>query len=111
LTVVSGLGSDLGLCLQQISGIWLKTDRIRESQAGKGLEAGAEVALAHQVAAPSRSEVSGEVGYQKEARAGECKRRGLLPHTEKAGQSASYLKCLYTNARSLGNKQGELEVL
>ncbi|CAM5172065.1 unnamed protein product [Eretmochelys imbricata] len=36
---------------------------------------------------------------------------GLLPHTENEGRSAGYLKCLYTNAQSLGNKQGELEVL
>ncbi|CAM4648647.1 unnamed protein product [Lepidochelys kempii] len=38
-------------------------------------------------------------------------RGGLLPHTENEGQSTGYLKCLYTNAQSLGNKQGELEVL
>ncbi|CAM4495102.1 unnamed protein product [Caretta caretta] len=38
-------------------------------------------------------------------------RGGLLPHTENEGQSAGYLKCLYRNAQSLGNKQGELEVL
>ncbi|CAM2116169.1 unnamed protein product [Caretta caretta] len=36
---------------------------------------------------------------------------GLLIHTEKVGQSTSYLRCLYMNARSLGNKQEELEVL
>ncbi|XP_065411777.1 uncharacterized protein LOC135973241 [Chrysemys picta bellii] len=51
------------------------------------------------------------MGSWEEAQAGECKRGGLLSHTEKEGQSMSYLKCLYTNARSLGNKQGELEVL
>ncbi|CAM4500218.1 unnamed protein product [Lepidochelys kempii] len=38
-------------------------------------------------------------------------RGGLLPHTENEGRSAGSLKCLYTNAQSLGNKQGELEVL
>ncbi|CAM4557941.1 unnamed protein product [Lepidochelys kempii] len=38
-------------------------------------------------------------------------RGGLLPHTENEGRSTGYLKCLYTNAQSLGNKQGELEVL
>ncbi|CAM5117140.1 unnamed protein product [Natator depressus] len=36
---------------------------------------------------------------------------GLLPHTENEGRSAGSLNCLYTNAQSLGNKQGELEVL
>ncbi|CAM5085999.1 unnamed protein product [Natator depressus] len=38
-------------------------------------------------------------------------RGGLLPHTGNEGRSTGYLKCLYTNAQSLGNKQGELEVL
>ncbi|CAM4671219.1 unnamed protein product [Caretta caretta] len=38
-------------------------------------------------------------------------RGGLLPHTGNEGPSTGYLKCLYTNAQSLGNKQGELEVL
>ncbi|CAM5076528.1 unnamed protein product [Eretmochelys imbricata] len=38
-------------------------------------------------------------------------RGGLLPHTGNKGRSTGYLKCLYTNAQSLGNKQGELEVL
>ncbi|XP_065409830.1 uncharacterized protein LOC135972960 isoform X1 [Chrysemys picta bellii] len=51
------------------------------------------------------------MGSWEEAQAGERKRGGLLSHAEKEGRSMSYLKCLYTNARSLGNKQGELEVL
>uniref|UniRef100_A0A8C3FIA9 C-type lectin domain-containing protein n=1 Tax=Chrysemys picta bellii TaxID=8478 RepID=A0A8C3FIA9_CHRPI len=51
------------------------------------------------------------MGYREEAQRGACKRGGLLSQTEKAGQSVSYLKRLYTNARSQGNKQGELEVL
>ncbi|CAM4695697.1 unnamed protein product [Lepidochelys kempii] len=38
-------------------------------------------------------------------------RGGLLPHIGNEGRSTGYLKCLYTNAQSLGNKQGELEVL
>ncbi|XP_073188209.1 uncharacterized protein [Lepidochelys kempii] len=38
-------------------------------------------------------------------------RGGLRPHTGNEGRSTGYLKCLYTNAQSLGNKQGELEVL
>ncbi|CAM4672926.1 unnamed protein product [Lepidochelys kempii] len=38
-------------------------------------------------------------------------RGGLLPHSGNEGRSTGYLKCLYTNAQSLGNKQGELEVL
>ncbi|CAM5155513.1 unnamed protein product [Natator depressus] len=38
-------------------------------------------------------------------------RGGLLPHTGNEGRSTGYLKCLYTNVQSLGNKQGELEVL
>ncbi|CAM4612895.1 unnamed protein product [Lepidochelys olivacea] len=38
-------------------------------------------------------------------------RGGFLPHTGNEGRSTGYLKCLYTNAQSLGNKQGELEVL
>ncbi|CAM5113306.1 unnamed protein product [Natator depressus] len=38
-------------------------------------------------------------------------RGGLLPHTGNEGRSTGYLKCLYTNAQSLGNKQGELEIL
>ncbi|CAM5095768.1 unnamed protein product [Natator depressus] len=58
-----------------------------------------------------KPEVNWDVGYREEARVGARKRGGLLPHTKKAGRSVRYLKCLYTNARSLGNKQGELEVL
>ncbi|CAM4502766.1 unnamed protein product [Lepidochelys kempii] len=56
-------------------------------------------------------EVSGKVGYREEAQAGMSVRGGLLPHTGNEGRSTGYLKCLYTNAQSLGNKQGELEVL
>ncbi|XP_050786243.1 uncharacterized protein LOC127037978 isoform X1 [Gopherus flavomarginatus] len=42
---------------------------------------------------------------------GGCNRGGFLIRTVKVGQLASYLRCMYTNARSLGNKQEELEVL
>ena len=44
------------------------------------------------------------------SQAKQCGDKGSLAVSQEVKQKSKHLKCMYTNARSLGNKQEELEL-